>query len=60
MKSSDHTALEVQMDGIKEDVKELKDAVDNHINSRIRHFGTVLGASGPVLVVILEIVRLLR
>ena len=49
---SDFKRLEEKVDALTLEIRA-------HINSLLRHFGTVLGASGPLLVVIIELVRLL-
>ena len=50
-------ALDGKVDNVDEKVDDLKDDFREHANSKVKHFGTFLGASGPILVAILELLR---
>ena len=55
--TKDFARLEVKVDYLVERLDEIEQALMAHTQSRIRHFGTIIGASGPLLVVLLELLR---
>ena len=51
--------LEAKLDVLGDELHDLVNEVREHNTSRLKHLGAVFGASGPLLVALIELLKLL-